>query len=542
MQHDDGGEAIPPSHRAGGAADAESVLLELSELRPAYEIDQAIQRDPAAVVYLAHHVESGRAVVVKAVRPQFLPPRDLLLRLLDESAAAAELAHRNIVGIYGVGRLGRQTLAIVEEYIPGASLRDLLLRHGPVSADAAARLLWRIADAVRYAHARGVVHGDIRPERVLIEEGTERPMLAGLGQRRLARSVGADSPYAAERASAGSDPRAEARADIHALGVLGWEMLTGTLPWAHPGVAGAGSGTPRMRPALASIRPDVPDRLARAIEGAIHSRPELRWASADHFLAALLDELPRATPHAAPRAVSPAGAQPRAATPEVAPSRVTPPTPATLAEWNAAMAPPPEETRGRGRWRAIAAGLLLVAGVGTAVAIGRDGEDDPLGGGGFGAIADTAAKRDSSVESADSGALRRGAAGAESGGESGRATSSPPGGNLEVCSSPVAANQRACLTMLIEDSDTELNDVYEALIRELRRTNGTQPGEPDPASVERLRTAQRDWIRSREAECRSRNEGSEGQFWALARIGCFRELADARRRDLESALRRLRSP
>lgn len=131
----------------------------------------------------------------------------------------------------------------------------------------------------------------------------------------------------------------------------------------------------------------------------------------------------------------------------------------------------------------------------------------------------------------------------------GRAVTTPPAATNEVpppaprtrpavsaagCSSPAAADQRRCLLSLLARYDAELNSSYRGLIQRLRREAGVGAGEPDPASVEQLRVAQRSWLVYRDRECRRRTRSREGELWAPVRASCLGDLSDERARALRA--------
>ena len=113
--------------------------------------------------------------------------------------------------------------------------------------------------------------------------------------------------------------------------------------------------------------------------------------------------------------------------------------------------------------------------------------------------------------------------------ETPRPSASGPG-----CSSPTTADQRRCLLALLAQYDAGLNGAYRELIQRLRSEAGAGPGDSDPASVERLRAAQRSWLVYRDRECRRRTRSREGDLWAPIRARCLGELSDARARELRA--------
>jgi uncharacterized protein YecT (DUF1311 family) len=113
--------------------------------------------------------------------------------------------------------------------------------------------------------------------------------------------------------------------------------------------------------------------------------------------------------------------------------------------------------------------------------------------------------------------------------------------SLRLCSSPVGAHQRACLFAALDDADADLNRVYRSVIAELRRQSGARAGQGDPEPVRRLREEQRQWLLTRDAQCRERNLGREGPLWAPVRVRCLGEISGQRTRELTNMLARLRA-
>lgn len=109
----------------------------------------------------------------------------------------------------------------------------------------------------------------------------------------------------------------------------------------------------------------------------------------------------------------------------------------------------------------------------------------------------------------------------------------------DPCNSPTAANQQRCVRSQLAEADRRLNGVYRALIIEMRRQEGVRPGQKDPASVQRLRAAQRSWLVYRDTECRKRGRGTEGALWARSRVACLGEFSVRRANELADNFSRL---
>jgi eukaryotic-like serine/threonine-protein kinase len=270
-----------------------------------YRIVRELGRGGMAIVYLASDLKHGRDVAVKVVRPALAAAMGRV-RFLHEIEIAARLRHPHIVPLYDSGELtadaeagepGASLLYYVMPYEAGRSLRDRLAQEGPLPVDDAVIVLRDVCDALAYAHQHGIVHRDIKPDNVMlagrhalvtdfgvaraVTEATTTP--AG-GTRSTA--IGTPSYMAPEQAA--NAPRVDHRADIHAVGVLAYELLAGRLPF--------GDGPSRQRtPAdvvdatteLTRLREDVPAALVGIIARCLAARPADRWQSADDLLAQL---------------------------------------------------------------------------------------------------------------------------------------------------------------------------------------------------------------------------------------------------------------
>ncbi len=111
----------------------------------------------------------------------------------------------------------------------------------------------------------------------------------------------------------------------------------------------------------------------------------------------------------------------------------------------------------------------------------------------------------------------------------------------DTCTSPARADQEACMRTLLASADMRMNRNYRALITEMRRQEGIKPGQRDPASVDRLRVAQRAWVVNRDTECRRRGKGTEGALWARPRVKCLAALSTARANELADNFTRVMS-
>ena len=320
-----------------------------------YELESEVGRGGMGIVYCAKDRRLKREIAVKVLPPELSFRADIRQRFLREAETAAQLNHPNIVPIYTVEE--RENLVyFVMAYIKGDNLGQRLQQHGPIPPVEVRRILREVGDALAYAHHRNVIHRDIKPDNIILDDETGRAMVTDFGiaraltdsgdSRLTATGMAIGTPaYMSPEQSAG-DRAIDGRSDLYSLGVVGYQMLCGQPPFVA-------SNTPSMlvkhlseRPVPVDERwPDLPQDLARAVMICLEKDPNDRFPSAAAFSAALSGG---AMPTLATRAPLPA-APPPARREEVAyPTRdryhpaaqspyTTSPTPEELSKWNAPM-------------------------------------------------------------------------------------------------------------------------------------------------------------------------------------------------------------
>ena len=279
-----------------------------------YLIEAELGRGGMAAVYRARDVRLNRVVAIKVLPPELAFNPSVRSRFLREAQMAAQLTHPNIVPIFAVDE--RDGLVyFVMAFVDGESVAQQLARDGGrrMPVDRAREVLAQVADALDYAHRQGVVHRDIKPDNILIERSTSRPMVTDFGIARAAAeesrltvtgmAVGTPAYMSPEQAMGDRD--VDGRSDIYSLGIVGYQMLVGETPFKA-------SNTPAMLmkhvseppPPLRTRRADVPAALASAIERALAKKPESRWRTGAELRDAILERT-EARAHAAPRAPAP---------------------------------------------------------------------------------------------------------------------------------------------------------------------------------------------------------------------------------------------
>jgi serine/threonine-protein kinase len=279
-----------------------TLLTQLQEtLGHAYRVDQELHGGGMSRLFRATELSLGRQVVIKVLPPE-LSGGVSARRFQREIELTAHLQHPHILPVLAAGAKDG-ILYYVMPFVAGESLRHRLARDGKLPVVDACRLLREMADALAFAHAEGIVHRDMKPENILLQgahavladfgvagaleaaQGSEtadivavKTQLTGTGM-----SVGTPSYMAPEQLAA--DASIDGRADIYALGVIGYEMLAGERPFA--GLAGPQLLVARLTETpepLHWVRPEVPEELGQVIAKAMSRDPEGRfqWASEMH--------------------------------------------------------------------------------------------------------------------------------------------------------------------------------------------------------------------------------------------------------------------
>src|SRR5688500_3133406 len=270
------------------------IALLRSALAGRYEVEQELGSGGMAVVYLAKDLRHDRKVAIKVLR------RDVggasAERFLREIRTVAQLHHPHILQLLDSGTAGDH-LFYVMPYVEGETIRHRLEREGPLPIDEAVRITREVADALAFAHARGIVHRDIKPENVFLSAG--HALVADFGIARAADAasggsstltdvglaVGTPSYMSPEQATA--EPKIDGRSDQYALGCVLYEMLAGAPPFTGPTSQAimARHATDPVPP-LHTVR-DVPVALESAINKALAKMPADRWSSVNAFANAI---------------------------------------------------------------------------------------------------------------------------------------------------------------------------------------------------------------------------------------------------------------
>lgn len=264
-----------------------------------YTILERIGGGGMADVYRAHDKLLDRSVAVKVLRAQFTDDEEFVTRFRREAQAAARLSHPNIVNIYDVGR-DEDSYYIVMEYISGETLKDRIVREGPLPVETAVRVALEIAEALEHAHQNNIVHCDIKPHNILMTR-SGRVKVTDFGIARAVTSatmtqtgtiIGSVHYFSPEQARGGA---VSAKSDIYSLGAVMYEMLTGVVPFTGETPISIAIKHIQDDPTpLREINPSVPPILEALVLKAMAKNPEQRFTdvgamiadlrSAQHFL------------------------------------------------------------------------------------------------------------------------------------------------------------------------------------------------------------------------------------------------------------------
>jgi predicted Ser/Thr protein kinase len=257
-----------------------------------YRIDGLISRGGMGVVYRATNVALNRIYALKVLAPELSDDEQFRERFRREMRTAASLNHRNVVGIHYAGEHEGQ-LFLVMDFIYGTDLRQLLHQSGALEIDRAVELLGQVASALDAAHAKGLVHRDVKPANVLVtvEDGEEHAYLADFGLAKRSDTIGALTQtggvvgtvnyMAPEQVTGGAT---DARTDIYALGCTFFHMLTGNVPYERDNslatlFAHVHDPPPPISGELAELYPT----FGEVIEQAMAKDPDRRYGSAGDF-------------------------------------------------------------------------------------------------------------------------------------------------------------------------------------------------------------------------------------------------------------------
>ncbi len=269
-----------------------SVLANGTLIDNRYTVRGRIGSGGMADVYLCDDQHLGRPVALKVMHERFAADQSFVTRFEREAQAAAGLQHKNVVNVFDRGKVG-ETYYIAMEYLPGRTLKDVVMAMGALDPKLAIHICLQILAAERFAHAKGIVHRDIKPQNVMIDDEwnvkvtdfgiAHNPVDGDLTQ--TGQMVGTAQYISPEQAQ--GKPVANT-SDLYSTGVVLFEMLTGKVPFdgdASVAIALQHINQPPPRPT--AVNPAVPPVLDAVVLKAMAKSPVERFANADEFSQAL---------------------------------------------------------------------------------------------------------------------------------------------------------------------------------------------------------------------------------------------------------------
>ena len=259
-----------------------------------YSLQRELGRGGMGIVYLARDVQLDRDVAIKVLPTHLALSAESRERFVREARTAAGLSHPHIVPIHRVGET-EGFVFFVMSYVEGETLGERLRRDGPLPPAVAARVLREVAWALAYAHGRGIVHRDVKPDNILLEAGTGRALVTDFGiahggahpgpSTDPGKIMGTANFMSPEQAA---DEPIDGRSDIYSLGVVGYLAVSGRLPFEAPNLPALlvrqATETP---PSIVRAAPGIPSALAAAIDRCLARDPAERFADGETLAAAL---------------------------------------------------------------------------------------------------------------------------------------------------------------------------------------------------------------------------------------------------------------
>ena len=281
-------------------------------LNERYLIERELGAGGMATVYLAHDSRHDRDVAIKVLRPDLAAVIGAE-RFLAEIKTTANLQHPHILSLFDSGEIAG-TVFYVMPFVAGESLRDRLSHAKQLPVDEALRIAREVADALAYAHARGIIHRDIKPENILLHGGHALVADFGIalavsrtegGSRMTETGMSLGTPHYMSPEQAMGEKDVAPSADIYALGCVLYEMLVGEPPFTGPTAQAIVAKLLTSDPVpVTTLRKTVPPHIDAALETALQKLPADRFESATAFAAALDNTMARTMASASARSTT----------------------------------------------------------------------------------------------------------------------------------------------------------------------------------------------------------------------------------------------
>ena len=279
--------------------DADALKLAIESLEGDFELVRELGRGATAVVYLLRDRGLDRDVALKVMRGGVGTDEEAVARLQREAHLVAQLQHPNIVKLYGTQRISDGSFALLMEHVPGRNLKEILIKEGALPIPRVLEILKDVASALAYAHRRRIVHRDVKPENIYIDEEVGAARLADFG---VARPWDQDSRLTIPGASLGTPAymspeqidgkEVDGRSDVYSLGLVGYEIILGQHPWEGENLFSTIFKQKNESLPMEVLGLERYPALSEILETALQKDPQSRWESADAFLKELQAVVP----------------------------------------------------------------------------------------------------------------------------------------------------------------------------------------------------------------------------------------------------------
>ena len=256
-----------------------------------YKVLSRLGAGGMADVYLAEDQQLGRKIALKLLHRRFAEDPGFVERFRREAQAAAGLQHPNVVSVYDRG-VYDDTYYIAMEYLPGRTLKQLIRQEAPIDPIRAIEITVQILKAARFAHRRGVIHRDLKPHNVIVDEADHAKVTdfgiarAGASDMTETGSIMGTAQYLSPEQAQGH--AVSAGSDLYSVGVILYELVTGRVPFdAEAAVTIAIKHVSEAPVPPRAINPRVPPELEQVILWAMNKNPGDRPTDADQFIQAL---------------------------------------------------------------------------------------------------------------------------------------------------------------------------------------------------------------------------------------------------------------
>jgi len=284
-----------------------------------YLVTQKVGEGGMGSVYLAEHPQIGKKVALKVLHAEYSGNAEVAERFFHEAKAVNNIGHPNIVDIVDYGVIqssipGREQLVyFIMEYLPGATLSQLIRAESPLPPERALSIAIQVADALAASHKMGIVHRDLKPDNIMLaQRGRERDFvklldfgIAKLGggdssHRTRTNMVMGTPAYMSPEQCEGKAANADGRTDIYSLGIVLYEMLTGRVPFIAEGYGEILIQHMAHQPVPPSQYRMMPPHVEVVVLKALEKRPDMRYPTMDEFMRALADPVGYVEAHGGP--------------------------------------------------------------------------------------------------------------------------------------------------------------------------------------------------------------------------------------------------